>query len=206
MTNVVQIETSPLFGRLGDAVRSLSTVPASFLVQDLEAIRTTDEHDNETLTYGPDTRGLMYAIGHQRKRNWSLRHDCCATVSVYQVQAPNPTSVDIGRPTTAQQIERSLEADLAAVASVTAANPAVSLSHCTGTTAQLRAIQGSAPAASYYPQLPPLDPQPPVCPIGCSSAKGAEPSLVSGDPQTRPDQFRAQTGEWLSPWILHGTD
>ena len=67
-------------GTLGDAVRQLTCVPPDYLEQDLAAIGASDDHDNATLVYGPDSDGYVYEIEHMRKINWTLSHDCLAKV------------------------------------------------------------------------------------------------------------------------------
>ena len=36
--------------------------------------------DNSVVTYGPDAEGYIYEITHSRELNWSMSHDCQATV------------------------------------------------------------------------------------------------------------------------------
>lgn len=72
-----RIETSQEFGCLGDAVSSLRLVPREYVERDLETIRASDDHDNATLRYGPDSTGHTYAIEHYRKWSW-FSHKCVA--------------------------------------------------------------------------------------------------------------------------------
>ena len=78
------VEESKQFGTLGDAVRSLTQVPAHYLKEDLAKIGASDNFDNTKLCYGPDENGTHYQITHHRKQNWKLRHDCSAEVRVQQ--------------------------------------------------------------------------------------------------------------------------
>ena len=63
----------------------MKTVPKENDDLDLEAISSSDQHDNEVLTYGPDGAGYEWNIHHSRKLNWKMRHSCQVEVTKRQV-------------------------------------------------------------------------------------------------------------------------
>ena len=75
-----RVEESEEFGCLGDAVLSLKTVPREYLERDHRILQGSDDHDNATLNYGPDARGFLFQIEHQRHLHW-FSHKCRAIAS-----------------------------------------------------------------------------------------------------------------------------
>ena len=51
------VERSGVGGTLGGSIRGLKKVPKEYVDLDLEAISSSDQHDNGVLTYGPDGAG-----------------------------------------------------------------------------------------------------------------------------------------------------
>jgi hypothetical protein len=79
-------ELSRVFGTLGDAVRSLTSVPSGIVARDLKAINESSENDNATLIY--HEAGTTYRITHYRERSW-LWHKC--RVLAARLRAPGCT-------------------------------------------------------------------------------------------------------------------
>ena len=63
----------------------MKKVPKEYVDLDLEAISSSDQHDNGVLTYGPDGAGYEWNIHHSRKLNWKMRHSCQVEVTKRQV-------------------------------------------------------------------------------------------------------------------------
>jgi hypothetical protein len=76
------MEESAEYGTLGDAVKSLVTVPREYVTLDLAVIDASSDFDNSALTYGPDAGGNMYQIAHRRVQSW-LSHTCRATATTW---------------------------------------------------------------------------------------------------------------------------
>ena len=76
------MEQSAEYGTLGDAVKSLVSVPRAYIELDLAAIDASSEYDNSALTYGPDEDGNMFRIAHSRVQSW-LSHTCRATATTW---------------------------------------------------------------------------------------------------------------------------
>ena len=59
--------------------KSLSSIPAEIVSQDLKAITASDEW--------PDLHGNCYEIAHRRELNWKIQHDCSVVVSMRHVDS-----------------------------------------------------------------------------------------------------------------------
>jgi len=79
------VERSGVGGTLGGSIRGLKKVRKEYADLDLEAISSSDQHDNGVSTYGPDGAGYEWNIHHSRKLNWKMRHSCQVEVTKRQV-------------------------------------------------------------------------------------------------------------------------